>query len=137
HCTIFLFIAASYTPFVLGPLREVGAWGWSLFGVVWFLAIFGIIFNAINMHNRVIAILSQILYMAIGWSAVVAIYPFMQTVPVAGLVLLLMGGLAYTIGALFYAFGSKKKYIHSIWHLFVLMGSIIHFFAILFFVILV
>ena len=137
HCSIFLFIAATYTPFALGPLREAGAWGWSLFGVVWFLAIIGIVFNAINMHNKTIAIFSQVAYLAIGWVAVVAVYPIFQNVALPGIILLFIGGLAYTIGALFYAFGSRKKYIHSVWHLFVLAGSLVHFFAILFYVILV
>lgn len=135
HCTIFLLIAGSYTPFCLVTLRNCGAWGWTLFGIIWGLAVLGIIGNAINMHNIVIKILSQTCYIIMGWCVLIAIVPLMQNIETGGFVLLLLGGIAYTIGAVFFAFGAKHKWIHSIWHLFVLLGSILHFFSILFYVI--
>ena len=135
HCTIFLLIAGTYTPFCLVSLRESGAWGWTLFGVIWGFAILGIIFNAINMHNKIIKRLSMIAYIAMGWCAVIAIVPIVKVLPIACLGLLVGGGVVYTVGAVLYVIGKRKKYIHSVWHLFVLLGSILHFFAILFFVI--
>jgi len=136
HCTIFLLIAGTYTPFCLVTLRDQGAWGWALFGVLWGLAVIGIIFNAVNMHSKTIKRLSMTAYLAMGWCGVVAIVPLVQVLDIMGLVLTAVGGVAYTIGAVFYALGHKKKYIHSVWHLFVLAGTILHFFAILFYVIL-
>jgi len=136
HCTIFLLIAGTYTPFCLVALRESGAWGWTLFGVIWGFALLGIIFNAVNMHNKIIKRLSMIAYIAMGWCAVIAIVPIVKVLPLACLALLVGGGVVYTIGAVLYVIGKRKKYIHSVWHLFVLLGSILHFFSILFFVIL-
>jgi hemolysin III len=136
HCTIFLLIAGTYTPYCLIALRESGAWGWTLFGVIWGFAILGIIFNAVNMHNKIIKRLSMIAYIAMGWCAVIAIVPIVKVLPWAGLGLLVGGGVVYTIGAVLYVIGKRKKYMHSVWHIFVLLGSILHFFSILFFVIL-
>ena len=136
HCTIFLLIAGTYTPFCLIALRDSGAWGWTLFGVIWGFAILGIIFNAVNMHNKLIKRLSMIAYIAMGWCAVIAIVPLLKVLPWAGFGLLVGGGVVYTIGAVLYVIGKRKKYIHSVWHLFVLLGSILHFFSILFYVIL-
>ena len=133
HCTIFLLIAGTYTPFCLVTLR--GAWGWSIFGVVWALAILGIVFNAINMHKPLIKTLSMICYLCMGWCVVVAIKPLLENLDKAGFIWLLIGGLMYTLGAIFYLAGSKKKYIHSVWHLFCLLGTFFQFMSILLYVV--
>ena len=134
HCTIFLLIAGTYTPFCLVTLREAAAWGWTLFGVVWFFAVLGIVFNAINMHKPVIKLLSMICYLAMGWCVVIALGPLLDNLAKMGFFWLLMGGLMYTLGAVFYLFGSKRKYIHSVWHLFCLAGTVFQFVSILFYV---
>ena len=134
HCTIFLLIAGTYTPFCLVTLREASAWGWSLFGVVWFFAVLGITFNAINMHRPIIKVLSMICYLAMGWCVVIAIGPLLDNLEKMGFVWLLIGGLMYTLGAVFYLIGSKKKYIHFVWHLFCLAGTIFQFISILLYV---
>ncbi len=136
HCTIFILIAGSYTPFCLVTLRECGAWGWTLFGLIWGLAILGVVLNATLMHTLPVKIFSQTSYIVMGWSILLAINPLLQNLDLVGFILLLIGGIAYTIGAILFAIGMKKKWIHSIWHLFVLIGSIFQFFAILFYVIL-
>ena len=135
HCTIFLLIAGTYTPFCLITLREVSYIGWVLFGVVWVLAILGVVFNAINMHHPVIKTLSMICYLGMGWCVILAIDTLLSNLATGGFVFLLLGGISYTIGAIFYGFGKKCKYIHSVWHLFVLLGSVLHFFSVLFYVI--
>ena len=135
HCTIFLLIAGTYTPFCLVTLREAGAWGWSLFGIVWCFAILGIVFNAINMHKPIIKVLSMICYLVMGWCVVIAIGPLLDNLSKMGFVWLLVGGLMYTVGAIFYLIGSKKKYIHSVWHLFCLAGTFFQFISILLYVI--
>ena len=135
HCTIFLLIAGTYTPYCLVTLRESNHIGWILFGIVWFFTILGIVGNAINMHNPVIKTLSMICYIALGWCIIFAIKPLLENLEFGGFLLLLLGGISYTIGSIFFGFGKKVKYIHSVWHLFVLLGSILHFFSILFYVI--
>lgn len=135
HCTIFLLIAGTYTPFCLVTLREVSVIGWVLFGIVWGLAILGIIGNAINMHHPVIKTLSMICYLGMGWCVIFAIKTLLSNLALGGFIFLLLGGISYTIGAIFYGFGKKCKYIHSVWHLFVVLGSILHFFSVLFYVI--
>lgn len=135
HCTIFLLIAGTYTPFCLVTLREVSYMGWVLFGIVWFFTILGIVFNAINMHHPVIKTLSMICYLLLGWCVIFEIKTLLSNLEMGGFIFLLLGGICYTIGAIFYGFGKKCKYIHSVWHLFVLLGSILHFFSILFYVI--
>lgn len=134
HCTIFLLIAGTYTPYCLVTLREAGGWGWTIFGIVWMCAILGIVFNAINMHKPIIKILSMICYLAMGWCVVIAIGPLLENLSKPGFIWLLLGGIMYTIGVVFYALGSKKKYIHSVWHLFCLAGTILQFISILFYV---
>ena len=134
HCSIFLLIAGSYTPYCLVTLAPEPAWGFSLFGVVWGLSILGIVLNAVNMHKW--KPLSQVLYLALGWSIILAIVPLFRHLAPAGFWWLLAGGIAYTIGAVFFAIGRKVKYIHSIFHLFVLLGSILQFVSILFYVVL-
>ena len=135
HCTIFLLIAGTYTPYCLVTLREAGGWGWSIFGVVWGCAALGIVFNAINMHKPIIKILSMICYLAMGWCVVIALGPLLDNLPRPGFVWLLLGGIMYTIGAVFYMLGRKKKYIHSVWHLFCLAGTILQFISILLYVV--
>lgn len=135
HCSIFLLIAGTYTPFCLVTLKDVGYVGWLIFGIVWLFSILGIIGNSINMHHPIIKVLSMICYIGLGWCIIFAIKPLLDNLEMMGFILLLMGGISYTIGAIFYGFGSKVKYIHSVWHLFVLLGSILHFFSIVFYVI--
>jgi hemolysin III len=125
HAAIFLFIAGSYTPFVLGVLH--GAWGWSLFGVVWGLAALGATAKLLNRLSH--PILSTGLYVAMGWVAIVAAGPLLNRMPAAGLAWLVAGGLAYTAGAVVFLFDSRIRYAHFAWHLFVLAGSSCHFFA--------
>ena len=129
HSPIFLLIAGTYTPFTLVNLR--GAWGWSLLGAVWGLGVLGIIFQA-WLRRRPVA--SVGLYVGMGWTGVVAIKPVFAAVAPGGLVLLLVGGLAYILGLGFYAW-RRLPYHHAIWHVFVLAGTISHFFAILLYVI--
>lgn len=128
HAAIYLFIAGSYTPFVLGPLY--GAWGWSLFGVVWGAAALGITAKLLNRLSH--PWLSTGLYVAMGWVAVVAAGPLLERMAPQGLALLVAGGVAYTLGAVFFLLDNRVRYAHFIWHLFVLAGSVLHFFAALF-----
>jgi hemolysin III len=132
HCSIYLLIAGTYTPFALGPLR--GGWGWSLFGIVWGLAVVGIVFKT-TLGTR-FELLSTFVYLGMGWLGIVAIRPIMELVPGPGQLFLLLGGLAYTAGVGFYVRDHKLLFGHAIWHLFVLTGSTLHFFAILFWVVL-
>lgn len=129
HSAIYLLIAGTYTPFTLVVLR--GPWGWTLFGLVWGLAIAGIVFKSIFVDHFVFA--STIVYIAMGWLVVIAIKPVMAMVPNGGLLWLLAGGLSYTLGVAFFA-ARRLPYGHAIWHLFVLGGSISHYFAVLFYV---
>jgi hemolysin III len=127
HAAIYLFIAGSYTPFVLGVLR--GGWGWSLFGVVW---TFGLLGFTAKLANRLKHPLwSTGLYIAMGWVAVVAAAPLIARVPGAGLAWLVAGGLSYTAGAVVFLFDSRLRFAHFVWHLFVLGGSACHFVAVL------
>lgn len=125
HAAIYIFIAGSYTPFVFGVLR--GPWGWSLFGVVWTLAALGVAAKLMNRLSH--PLLSTGLYVAMGWVALVAAGPLLGRMPLAGLAWLVAGGLAYTAGAVVFLFDSRLRYGHFAWHLFVLAGSICHFFA--------
>ncbi len=129
HSAIFLLIAGTYTPFTLVNLH--GAWGWSVLGAVWGLGILGIVFQT-WLRRRPVA--SVGLYVGMGWTGVVAIKPVFAAVAPGGLMLLLVGGLAYTLGIGFYAW-RRLPYHHAIWHVFVLAGSISHYFAVLFYVI--
>ena len=130
HAAIFLLIAGTYTPFTLVSLH--GPWGWSLFGVIWGLAILGVICKACMPKS--LTNISTLLYIAMGWVVVIAARPMLASVEPGGLWLLLAGGLAYTGGVLFYLF-DRMPYNHMVWHLFVMAGSILHFFAILLYVI--
>lgn len=126
HTAIFLLIAGTYTPFALGVLH--GPWGWSLLAAVWTLAIVGITLKIIarTRHSRI----SIVLYVLMGWLAVVAIKPILALVPVPGILLILAGGIAYTGGLAFFA-AHGIRYHHFIWHLFVIAGTMCHFFAVL------
>ena len=126
HSTIYLLIAGSYTPFTLVTLR--GAWGWSLFGVVWGLAVIGILQDLLFAKRR--AVLSVAIYLLMGWIAMIAIRPLSHALPGAGMAWLVAGGLFYTIGVVFYALDTRLAYSHGIWHLFVLAGSTCHYFTI-------
>jgi hemolysin III len=130
HSAIFLLIAGTYTPFTLVNLR--GVWGWTLFGLIWGMAVLGIALQGFMIKQR--RWVTAIPYVAMGWLVVVAINPLLNHVAPGGLILLLAGGLAYTVGSVFYVW-KKLAFNHAIWHVFVLMGSIFHFFAILFYVI--
>ncbi len=126
HCAIFLLIAGTYTPFTLGALR--GSWGWSLFGVVWGLALFGILLKTIVGTGY--QLLSTGLYLAMGWLVIVAIQPLLSAMPLAGFLWLAAGGLAYTVGVVFFLLDSRVSYAHFVWHLFVVAGSLCHFVAV-------
>jgi hemolysin III len=129
HAAIYLLIAGTYTPFTLVSLR--GSWGWTMFGLIWSLAIAGILLNVFFFGR--LGFVSTVLYLLMGWLVVIAIKPVMDAVSVRGLIWLVAGGLAYTIGVVFYAW-HRLPYAHPIWHLFVLAGSICHYFAIFFYV---
>jgi hemolysin III len=126
HTAIFLLIAGTYTPFSLGVLR--GPWGWSLLAAIWALAIVGITLK-INKRTRHSPI-GIVLYVIMGWLAIVAVKPMLMLIPVPGLVLILAGGVAYTGGLAFFA-AQRIRYNHFIWHLFVIAGTTCHFFAVL------
>src|SRR4051812_12271117 len=126
HSAIFLLIAGTYTPFALGALR--GRAGWTLFGVVWALAVLGITLKSVAGIRY--PWLSTTLYLGMGWLALIAIRPLWVHVPVAGWLWLIAGGLAYTAGIAFYA-AERLRYGHFVWHLFVLLGTVCHFFAVL------
>lgn len=133
HCSIYLLIAGSYTPFALCTLREYSpVIGWTIFGAVWGLAILGIILNSIDLKRY--KVFSMICYLLMGWLIIFRIDILLNSLPTGGLVLLVLGGIAYTIGAIFYGIGKKYKYMHSVFHLFILAGSILQFFSILLYV---
>lgn len=126
HSAIFLLIAGTYTPFTLGVLR--GAWGWTLLVIIWTLAITGIVVKAMPRTRH--SWISMVLYLVMGWLAVVAIKPIFRLVPMPGILLIFAGGVAYTSGLAFFA-ARRLRYSHFIWHLFVIAGTIFHFFAVL------
>lgn len=127
HSAIFLLIAGTYMPFTLGALR--GAWGWTLFGIIWGLALIGVVLKAVDKIRN--PILSTSLYLVMGWLIVVAIDPLFARVPKTGLLLLMAGGMSYTVGVAFFATDSRLRYGHLIWHLFVIAGTACHYFAVL------
>ena len=131
HISIFYLIAGTYTPFVLVTLR--GPWGWSLFGIVWGCTLIGTVMKICFQHR--LGWLSLLLYLAMGWCIIIAIRPFMQNIEPAGLILTAAGGAAYTIGVFFYK-NNKIPYNHGIWHFWVLAGTILQYFAVLFYVVL-
>ena len=130
HDAIYLLIAGTYTPFTLVSLR--GPWGWSLFGIIWGLACFGIVQEALlGKRTRV---LSLSIYMLMGWVALVAVMPLLDALTPAGFAWLAGGGVLYTVGMVFYLFDKKYAHWHGIWHLFVIAGSAAHYLAILWYV---
>jgi len=130
HCSIYLLIAGSYTPFTLVSLR--GAWGWSLLGVVWGLALLGILQEIWLAKGA--RVLSLVIYVLMGWLALVAAAPLWEALTPAGFAWLAAGGACYTLGIVFYAADHKVRHGHGVWHLFVLGGSSCHFFTVLFYV---
>jgi len=126
HCSIFILISGTYTPICL--LMLDGAIGWVLFSIVWIAAIVGIVFNAIDLKR--FAKLSMVCYIAMGWAIIFAIKPLIGVVNQRQLTFLFLGGIFYTFGAIIYGIGKKIRYMHSVWHIFVLAGSIFHFFMI-------
>ena len=130
HNSIYLLIAGTYTPFALVSLR--GPWGWSLFGVVWGLALVGILQEL--WLTRKTRIMSMVIYVLMGWIAVIAVVPLVETLSWRGFAWVAVGGVVYTIGIVFYINDQRFKHWHGIWHLFVLAGSILHYFAILLYV---
>lgn len=127
HGAIYIFIAGSYTPFALGALA--GPWGWTLFGLVWSLAALGVTLKAFDRLSH--PWLSTGLYLLMGWLVLIAAVPLAQHVPLPGIVLLVAGGLAYTLGVVFFALDSKVRYAHAVWHGFVVAGTGFHVFAVL------
>ena len=125
HCTIYIFIAGTYTPIMLSTLRPVyPAWAWSILGGVWGLAALAIVFTAIDLKKY--AVFSMICYIGMGWCINLGIKPLIEVLARPGLWLLVAGGITYTIGAVLYGIGSKKRYWHSLFHLFVVAGSVLH-----------
>jgi hemolysin III len=127
HSAIFWLIAGTYTPFTLGPLH--GVWGWTILGLIWGFAVFGTLVKVTRgtMRHRKLA---MCLYLGMGWSALIAIRPLTLAVPTSALVWLLAGGIAYTVGVLFFV-NKRLRYGHFVWHIFVLAGSSCHFAAVL------
>lgn len=134
HCAIFLLIAGSYTPFALCTLREYNtALGWWIFGIIWAAAILGITLNAIDLKK--FKVFSMICYLAMGWCIIIKINILPKLLGTTGFVLLVTGGIIYTIGAMLYGLGRKHKYIHSIFHLCIFFANLLHFLCILLYVI--
>ena len=130
HVAIYLLIAGSYTPFTLVTLR--GVWGWTLFVIIWGLAIVGIVVD--SRHKDGSRAIQMVIYLLMGWLIMVAMYPLIQALPTGALALLVLGGVFYTSGIIFYALDERMKHAHGIWHLFVLAGSLSHFLVMLLYV---
>ena len=134
HCAIFVLIAGSYTPFDLCTLRSYStALGWTIFGVIWGFAVLGIILNSIDLKKY--KIFSMFCYLAMGWCIIVKGNILPETLSIPGFALLLAGGIIYTIGAILYGIGKKYKYVHSLFHIFVFLGNILHVLCVLMYVI--
>ncbi|WP_409522420.1 PAQR family membrane homeostasis protein TrhA [Nitrincola sp. MINF-07-Sa-05] len=127
HAAIYLLIAGTYTPFTLGALK--GTWGWILFGIIWGLALVGVALKVFQKHPHLL--FSTSLYLLMGWVIVIALEPLLANVPTAGILWLLSGGLFYTVGVIFFATDARLRYGHFIWHLFVIAGTVCHFFTVL------
>lgn len=133
HCSIFLLIAGSYTPFCLCTFREYNtALGWTIFGIIWAIAILGIVLNSIDIKKY--KVFSMICYLGMGWCIIFTANLFPKLLGVEGTVFLVAGGIIYSLGAILYGLGKKHKWMHSIFHLFILLGSILQFFCILLYV---
>ena len=133
HCTIYFLIAGSYGPFALCTLREHNtATGWTVFGIIWLMAIIGTVFTAIDLKKY--KLFSMICYLVMGWCIIVKINLVLELLGMTGFILLLLGGIVYTIGALIYVIGKKHKYMHSVFHICIFIGSLLHFLCVLLFV---
>lgn len=137
HCTIFLLIAGTYTPVALGALRKLSpTLGWSVFGIVWGISILGMVLNAIDLKKY--SKLSMVLYLLLGWCIILTGKSAIQAMGIPCLIFMLLGGLAYTVGAVFYGVGGKRStpppYMHAVFHIFVVLGSILHYFGILLYI---
>ncbi|MBN1366187.1 MAG: hemolysin III family protein [Syntrophaceae bacterium] len=130
HSCIYILIAGTYTPFLLITIQ--GTIGWVMFAIVWSVTLIGVFFKVYFVHR--FEIISTIAYISMGWLIIFAIKPLFQALPGGGLALLISGGFAYTIGTIFYAW-KRLPFNHAIWHLFVLSGSVCHFFSVMFYVI--
>lgn len=130
HHGIYLLIAGTYTPFALVSLRD--SWGWAIFTVIWVLAVTGMVIDTVQRGGK--RILPLIIYLVMGWLIVLVLKPLMRELSTGGLVMLLLGGLSYTSGVVFYILDHKVSYFHGIWHLFVLGGSVMHYFTVMYFV---
>ena len=134
HCSIYFFIAGTYTPVLLCLMRPAyPGWAWSMFGLVWGLAALATVFTAIDLKKY--AVLSMICYIGMGWCVVAALKQLIAVMPLPGLLLMLLGGVTYTVGAVLYGLGKKHRYMHSVFHFFVLGGSVFQAFSILLYVI--
>ena len=134
HCTIYFLIAGTYTPILLCSISEVSVvWAHIIFFVVWGFAIIGAVFTAIDLKKY--SVFSMICYIGIGWSILPAAKTAIEAIPMPGLILLLLGGIVYTVGAVIYGLGRKHRYMHSVFHIFVVMGSILQFLCIFFYII--
>ena len=133
HCTIFVLIAGCYTPFALVTIREDNtALGWTLFGVIWGLAGIGIALNSIDLKRY--KVFSMICYLAMGWCIAIKIKLILELLGMTGFLLLLSGGIVYTIGAIFYGLGKNHKYMHSVFHVLIIIASVLQFFSIFLYV---
>ena len=133
HCTIYFLIAGSYTPVVLVALMPVHpAIAWILFGVVWGCAILAIVLTAIDLRKY--RVFSMTCYLAMGWCVIIFFKQVYEVIGFGGVLLLLLGGISYTIGSILYGLGRKHRYMHSVFHLFIVLGSVLHFFAIILYV---
>lgn len=134
HCSIFLLIAGSYTPFALCTLREYStALGWTIFGIIWGLAVLGIVLNAIDLKKY--KVFSMLCYLVMGWCIIIKGSLLPELLGTSGFILLLTGGIVYTIGAILYGLGKKKKWMHSIFHIACVIGSLLHFLCVLLYVV--
>ena len=135
HCTIYLLIGGTYTPILLSAIRPVSpGWAWTIFGIVWGLAAMAATFTAIDLKKY--SKLSMICYIGMGWCIVIAADIAIAALPLSGLLWLLGGGIAYSVGAVLYGLGKKKRYMHTAFHAFTLVGSLMQFVCILFYVLL-
>ncbi len=126
HCAIYLLIAGTYTPFALGPLR--GGFGWTLFGIIWGLALIGIIKECLVIRRG--GLIGSAIYLGMGWFCLIAVYPLYRNLSSAGLLFLFLGGVAYSAGVVFYL-ARRMRFHHAFWHLFVVLGSAFHYISIL------
>lgn len=132
HHSIYLLIAGTYTPFALITLR--GPWGWTIFGIVWGLAVVGIFLDSFPSIVKEHRILPLVIYLLMGWIGLAAVKPMIDVFPLPGSLLILAGGIFYTAGVFFYVFDDRIRHFHGIWHLFVLAGSICHYLSIVLYV---